>query len=55
MAKKKNPCADNLLAATNPWSVHRKFHVLKWAVVFGVVFCVGYGALMYYFNQAGHP
>jgi hypothetical protein len=55
MAKKKNDCAGDLLAATNPWSVHRKFHVLKWAVVFGVVFCAGYAALMYYLNQSGHP
>jgi hypothetical protein len=54
MSDKKNDCARNLLAITNPWSIHRKFHVLKWAVVFALVFCTGFAAALYYFNQA-HP
>jgi len=54
MSGKKKDCARDLLAIMNPWSVHRKFHVLKWALVFGVVFCAGFGTVLYLLNR-GHP
>ena len=53
MFAKKDKIPKDLLAATNPWSVHRKFHVLKWAIVFGVVFCIGFGCLLYLLNRYG--
>jgi hypothetical protein len=53
MAEKKDNVPKDLLAATNPWSTHRKYHVLTRAILFGVVFCIGFGFLLYYLNRMG--
>ncbi|EEF61174.1 hypothetical protein [Pedosphaera parvula] len=51
MADKHDNVPKDLLAATNPFSVHRKFHVLRWAIMVGMIFCVGFGFLLYYLNS----
>jgi hypothetical protein len=53
MHVRKDSLPKDLLAATNPWSIYRKYHVLKWAIVFGLVFCVGFGFFLYILNKYG--
>jgi hypothetical protein len=51
MANKEDNVPKDLLAATNPFSVHRKGHVLRWAIMVAMIFCVIFGGLLYYLNQ----
>jgi hypothetical protein len=53
MPRRKKDCAKELLAISNPWSIHRKHHSLTWAIVFGVVFCIGFAAFLFLLNQTG--
>jgi hypothetical protein len=39
------------LSYTNPWSIHRRSHVLKWALLVAAVFCTLLGILLYLANS----
>ena len=50
---KRNKKSDGemILRATNPWSIRRKHHDLKWALILGAI-CAGIiGFSLYAFNH----